>query len=277
MYLAPNLLYLHLPRTAGTFVTNLLEKTGVGSRTVGTLGVHDGVRKISPIQKEDRLIFGSIRDPWSWYVSYYSWFKSPKTGQLNGPIAELCGNRASFEEALRMMTTPHGQGLMVHPKIPGHQNSSDSQIGRAMDKAQIGLWSWYVLTMFCDQEIETLDRIAATVEEGPLPWGADVLADAATIEIGLETVLRSWKGARTKETLDFLRGEGQFTRGAPAINEASSWKGVRPSGGPDPRWWNNDSIRAVLERDGWLMKRFHFDEPVGKRPPLHFLGALGAK
>lgn len=266
MYVAPGLLYLHAPRTAGTFVTNTLERGGVGSRSVEGLGVHDGIRKIPERMASDKLIFGSIRDPWSWYVSYFSSFKNAKTGTLTGPLADLCGNQSTFQNAIKMMTRPYGQGMMVIPKLPGCQNAVEPKIGKTLSKAGIGLWSWYMITMFCLEEIETIEGLSSQMDENSdLPWSVPILLDAATIEIGLEQVLSAWGGPKHQEASTFLKT-------APPINESSGWKGVRPSGAPDPRWWSEESIKTIHEVDGWMMRRFSLHEPVGKRPVLHTFG-----
>lgn len=266
MYVAPGLLYLHLPRTAGTFVTNVLERTGSGSRNVPGLMPHDGVRKVGELAS-DRLVFGSIRDPWSWYVSFYSSFKHHKTGGLTGPLAEFCGNRATFKDALVAMTRPVGQAVVGSPKFPGHPAGVD-RLGQTLLDAGIELWSWYIMTTFCLEPIETVEALSNRLDdESDLPWAVHVLVDAATIEDGLAEVLRAWNGPKIMETITMLAS-------APPINESppsTSWKGVRPSGRPDPRWWDGESIRTVEEVDGFLMRRFGFDKPVGARSPVHTL------
>lgn len=266
MYVAPGLLFLHVPRSAGTFVTNILERGGSGSRSVGGLLPHDGVRKVGELAS-GRLVFGCVRDPWSWYLSFYSSFKNHKTGGLLGPLGEVCGNGADFKKALAAMTKPVGQALVHSPKYPGHP-AGIPQLGRGLRSSGIGLWSWYLATTFCLEEVESMEGLSGLLSDGAdLPWSVDVLLDAATVEDGLSRLLHAWGGPRSTETASLL------TR-APPVNESPpnvSWRGVRPSGKPDPRWWDEESIEAVLEVDGGLLERFGFGSPVGARPSFHLM------
>lgn len=264
--MAPGLLFLHLPRSAGTFVTNILERGGSGSRTVGGLLPHDGIRKAGALAA-DRLTFGCVRDPWSWYVSFYASFKNHKSNGLTGPLAEVCGNGAPFKQALKAMTKPEGQALVTSPKYPGHP-AGVPQLGRTLRSSGLGLWSWYLATMFCEDEVETWGALGDFAD---LPWSVDILLDVATVEQGLSSLLSAWGGPRSAETVSFLDS-------APPLNETPpqySWKGVRPSGRPDPRWWDQESIESVLEVDGPLLRRFGFDAPVGARPSFHVLRPHG--
>ncbi len=264
MYVASGLLFLHVPRSAGTFVTNVLERVP-GTRNVNGTSPFDGVRKLGEISS-NRLTFGCIRDPWSWYVSLYCSYKN-KSGGLTGPLSDVCGNGASFAKALVAMTKPEGQALLTAPKYPGHPTGLP-QLGRTLRSTGIGLWSWYVATTYCVEPVEEDPGFNRRLDDGgDLPWSADVLVDSASVGEGLSQVLSAWGGPKAAETKAFLER-------APPINEAPpqySWKGVRPSGRPDPRWWDEESTRAVLEVDGPLLRRFGFDAPPGGRPVCHLL------
>jgi|GEM_PF-4162649 len=270
MYIAPGLLYLHVPRTAGTFVTNVLERTGIGTRNVEGLSVHDGVRRVPARLRENRIVVGTVRDPWSWYVSLYASYRNHKTGNLTGPLAELVGNQANFQKALDMMTRPKGQATIVAPKLSGAANAVDPRIGRTIDRAGIGLWSWYIISTFCEDPIEATDDLAGQLgDDNELPWSIDVAIDVATVEVGLARVLEAVNGPKAAETIGFLQ------KSSP-VNETPaefSWRGVRPSGRPSPKLWDEGSIRTVEEVDGYLIRRFGFDKPVGGRPEIHALSA----
>lgn len=263
MYVAPGLLYVHMPRTAGMFVTNVLDRSLGGTRTIAGSGVHDGVRRLPENVTGGRLSFGTVRDPWSWYVSFYSSFKQQKSGNITGPLAMLCGNQATFQAALPAMTRPTGAARLSSPQFPGHPKGAE-RLGTLLCDTGIGLWSWYVITSYCRDEVEKVKGLQARLEGADLPWAVSALVDAATVEEGLDKILEAWGGSKSEETRKYLET-------APPVNESAPqwcWKGVRPSGRPDPRWWDPSMVATVFETDGWLLRRLGYDRPVGAREPI---------
>lgn len=220
--------------------------------------IHSGVRKVPDVMLGERLVFGCIRDPWSWYVSYYLHALNPKTGTLTGPLAQICGNKASFSDVVETLTMPTGSALHIEPKLLGEENAVNKKIGSVLASSQIGLWSWTLLSSLCDMPAEEQEIRAEP------PWYADVVIDAATVEIGLAEII-SQTSVDPDPSLRFLE------QAAPLNESTKPWQGVRPSGRPDPRWWTAKTIANVMKVDGALLHRFGYDRPVGARPPLHVL------
>lgn len=73
--------YLHMPKTGGMWVSNILLANG-GHKIKGTgLHRHAGVSKLSEEHLQGKIVFGTIRDPWTWYVSLWRHLQIGKDGQ----------------------------------------------------------------------------------------------------------------------------------------------------------------------------------------------------
>jgi len=73
MIISDRFVFIRLKKCAGTFVSTLLEVMFSDARSK-RLG-HNSVADIEP-QDRHKTIFGTVRNPWDWYVSYYSYTKS---------------------------------------------------------------------------------------------------------------------------------------------------------------------------------------------------------
>jgi len=74
MIISDRFVFLHLPKCATTFVSTLLEEMFSDARR--KLPDDNSVAAIEP-QDRHKTIFGGVRNPWDWHVSYYT-FKKPK-------------------------------------------------------------------------------------------------------------------------------------------------------------------------------------------------------
>lgn len=64
-------IYLHMPKTGGMWVSNILLSNG-GHKIQGNgLHRHAPISKLSEEDLYGKMVFGTIRDPWSWYVSFW--------------------------------------------------------------------------------------------------------------------------------------------------------------------------------------------------------------
>jgi hypothetical protein len=101
----PDLAYMHMPKTGGTWIAQVLSRYGFGELRSEW---HDhGV----DIDTEDRLVLGSIRDPWAWYLSLVRYGRRGRAPWLD-PYIEAVG---TYDE-------PRIIRAMLHP----HQIQSDS-------------------------------------------------------------------------------------------------------------------------------------------------------
>ena len=74
MFITEKLLFIHLQKTAGTHITRLLKKT-VGGKQQGR---HNPAT--NELINSSRIHLASIRNPWDWYVSLWSYGCDNKGG-----------------------------------------------------------------------------------------------------------------------------------------------------------------------------------------------------
>ncbi len=69
MLISDDFIFIHLQKCAGSFVDNLLEKMFTSAKFNGAR--HDSVRQIGK-KNIGKPVFGTIRNPWDWWVSWYA-------------------------------------------------------------------------------------------------------------------------------------------------------------------------------------------------------------
>lgn len=95
MIVTDKLLFLHLHKSAGTFVNSLLMHCVPTARQIG---YHLPYRE-APLAYRDRSVFGTVRSPWAYYVSWYHF----QCIQPNPNILfQVCSNegKLSFNETI---------------------------------------------------------------------------------------------------------------------------------------------------------------------------------
>jgi hypothetical protein len=267
MFYAPGLLYLHLPRTGGTFVADLLDKQKLGSRQLAMeIGGHDGIRSVPPQILASSLTFGSLRDPWSWYASIDAHYRN--RGRFDGFLHEMFGKAVPFKEVVRGFTCPRTMQrvrLDRPVRFPGARHPEE-RFAQQLAESGVGLYTWMVMRMFCSEPLETVPGLVGILEDfDDIPWGVQAIVDTAQLRDGLSTVLQAWRPEVAADVDPVLRTH-------PAQNEKARFRGVTPAGQPDPSMYDQEAQEWVWKADGWMMRRFGFDRPVGQRPAVTVLG-----
>jgi hypothetical protein len=67
MIVTDNFVFVHLPRSGGTFVTGIIKKFFPSAREIG----HHFQRELLPAEYSHLPILGTVRNPWEFYVSLY--------------------------------------------------------------------------------------------------------------------------------------------------------------------------------------------------------------
>ena len=268
MFVAKGLLYVHLPRTGGTFVSNVLERQGIGSRQLSSeVDGHDGIRLVPETTADTTLTFATLRDPWSWYASVYAHYRHK--GRFDGALHEYFGNQVSFKDVIQGLTHPAD-----YPKIrldhdaryPGARIPEPGLPGQ-LARGGIGLYTWMVIRMLCRHPLEDVPGIGAMLlEEGDLPWGVNAIVDTSQLRDGLCSVIQAWNP-------EVAPGIVQAIQSASAENKKGNFRGVLATGMPDPGIYDAEMQEWVIEADEWIFRRFGFAFPVGHpaRPAVHIV------
>jgi len=114
MLLTDRFIYLHMPKTAGTWAQHHLHEA-LGGRFLFPES-HVFARDIPWSDLAKRTVIGTIRDPWSWYLSWYQFTRASKWWRDN--YLAVFGDPDDFHAALYGMTHPDPRVAPVTKKIP---------------------------------------------------------------------------------------------------------------------------------------------------------------
>jgi hypothetical protein len=264
MLVAPGMVYLHLPRTGGTFVSTVLETNGIGMRPVmeGWTG-HEGVRELPRTTTDRNFVFASIRDPWSWYCSVDAHFRSDRhfQGFLHGYFGKVVG----FPEVLHGLTRPAAYGKVDLDRTVSHPGGKPiPRFARELSTANIGLYTWMILHMFCREPLERVPDVQQYLSQGDALWDIDAVIDIAHLREGLSLILQSLN-------LDVSGKAAHDINSRAVANKSAGHRGVLANGRPDPAHYSREAQQWVEESDGWALRRFGFDKPAKERSALIFL------
>lgn len=99
MILTKDFVFIHLPKTGGTFITRVLERAAPQSWQAQYFEGHPTVQDI-PDSHRDLPVIGMIRNPWSFYVSWYSFLRE-KVKDYEFFNAVSAGGTLGFRETIR--------------------------------------------------------------------------------------------------------------------------------------------------------------------------------
>jgi hypothetical protein len=161
-------MYVHMPKTGGNWVRNFMR------RNLGPVeeihGTHTTFRVLDPDQIGSRRLFGTIRNPWDWYLSLYQYAMAHP---LEIERLEVYGAGShEFRDVLWGMTHPEPDRIpdwlgviwrLRGPPAFGSDPEAFVASGR-------GLWSWVVWNMYRSDD----------------GWGVPVLIDTDRLYEGVE-------------------------------------------------------------------------------------------
>ena len=78
MIVTPYFVFIHLHKTGGQFINKALLEYIPESKNVG----YHYPRKLLPIEHQNKPVVGLVRNPWDWYVSWYSFNQQRATGNI---------------------------------------------------------------------------------------------------------------------------------------------------------------------------------------------------
>jgi hypothetical protein len=144
LHLTHNLAYWHMPKTGGMSVYKIF---GVFAAEIGyerVLGPirHGDVSEIPRSALFKRTLFGTIRDPWSWYHSLYQHVMSSPDGEAH--MLKIGNGVEGFKAALYGMTHPLDVADLPD-QFTGITNIHDDIRAAARNQylsSGMGLYSW---------------------------------------------------------------------------------------------------------------------------------------
>jgi hypothetical protein len=78
-----NKVYIHMPKTGGTWVARCMQDDN-GGVMLAHYGGHASVTEIPDHLLKGKKLFGTKRDPWSWYASWYALTRSQTPRAMTG-------------------------------------------------------------------------------------------------------------------------------------------------------------------------------------------------
>ena len=146
------LIYCHMPKTGGDFTTRYLRDEHGGKDPPGFNG-HVSWNDLPARYKDGRTPFGTIRDPWSWYASWYMHAKAVCLEQ--GGLASYGNGSKNFADVLEGALHPlDGRA----PNNVGLIWSLDIKATRpSFLREKVGLYSWTFNYIFSKQVRTLID------------------------------------------------------------------------------------------------------------------------
>ena len=116
MIVTPQLVFLHLPKSGGTFLNEALVRFVPGARQLG----YHLPRSLIPEACRALPVLGFVRNPWSWYVSWYAFqYSLPQRNALFNTMSD--GGRLDFSGTIRnLLDLGSGSPLLdeLLPRVP---------------------------------------------------------------------------------------------------------------------------------------------------------------
>jgi hypothetical protein len=132
MIVTDKLLFLHLHKSGGTFVNALLMQCIPGAQHIG---YHFPYRE-APAAYRDLPVLGTVRNPWSYYVS---WYHFQITRPKRNILFQICSNegKLGFKETianLASLSSDEGRLALLEKGLP----NSYGKAGLNLTKASVG-------------------------------------------------------------------------------------------------------------------------------------------
>jgi len=155
MIVTPNLVFVHVPRTGGTFVRKTLEGHLAVDPNAPSLATHAPYRDLDR-RFRDRPGFYVVRNPWDWYVSWYHYLLARGPVLANTPVPtskkevppskKLLEKRARLRAKQATWTEVFGSGRASFREVVTGACSGTISLVEAEDLHESGLdlYSYFV-------------------------------------------------------------------------------------------------------------------------------------
>ncbi len=224
MIVTPRFVFLHLHKSGGTFINAALMRFVPGARQIG----YHLPRSSLPSQFASLPMFGLVRAPWSYYVSWYSFQRTrPKPNALFQIVSD--GGKLDFKATLRNMLSLGEDDALLNRVIaalpPAYSNQGLNLPGFALEPLRgsgLGFYAYLYRYMYGpDIDAVRLGRMEQLRSELPRLLAA--------VGLVVEQPLR------------------EYIDTAPALNSS-------PHGAYD-QYYDAESASLVAERDRLVIER----------------------
>lgn len=146
MIVTDHFIFMHVPKTGGSFVRNILKNELFNWNTREVGHHHSGVRDIKPKDRRKPII-GFVRDPVAYYRSWYNFWMSQDLELHKKSIFALVSDCKlyGFEATIRNLLEGEQYGNIKPIRIYGDERFN---IISMMRKADIGFYTWSFLYTF---------------------------------------------------------------------------------------------------------------------------------
>ena len=131
--------YVHMPKTGGCWIRDRL-RAEPGSKDV--VREHTPAHELRARNFEDKALWGTIRDPWSWYASWYNHVMQHPT---HTRLAEYSGGSIEFRDVLKGILAGGSAPQLLGISWPFHDETWKREL---FVESPIGLYSWVVRYMY---------------------------------------------------------------------------------------------------------------------------------
>lgn len=268
MFVSDRLLYLELHKTGCSHILRLLGDHAPGEKQ----GKHN--RAAAGLVASERLILGSIRDPWAWYLSLWS-YGCGGQGTLRAAVTQDAARRAphpplkraalALRDKLRSGQAARWQAAYADVEDPAcfrawlglmHGAETRASIGEGYARhplsAHAGLLTYRYLRLFCTREgedaplleLKTPDDIAAFHRQACF---VDAFIRNEALEDDFLAVLPRLGVEVTAEREAAVRGKRP-------TNVSSRKKGV-------DFYYDAEAVARVAAREALIIARFGYEAP----------------
>lgn len=259
MILGDEFCYIRMPRTASGTVSRTLGELGFGIKAVRS---HAGLLELNAATEDKlskTLSFGTVRNPWDWYISYVRYFtRNPEAFErglhgwaqsIDEPFCRIALRLLGIERPL--CSSPSFFGLPSDYPRPRGAWAVDQ-----MDLAGAGLYTAYQQAAFFRNNMMS-NNVSWVLARHDRIIGVDAMIPVEYLYRGLRSVLMS--------TLD-PAGSEAISRVSMLVNRLPERLEDRANVSPkNIVRWPDDMVPLVTIRDRMAVQRYGYSGP-GTKP-----------
>lgn len=132
MILTKDFVFIHFPKTGGKFVVTVLLENAPKEWEVKHIDQHPNIRDI-PETHRHLPVFGFVRNPWDWYVSWYEYLKRDKTNEFFNKVSN--NGAKNFKDTI---LTAFDADFIKKENIGGCTWYFEFSLGKDYERVRIG-------------------------------------------------------------------------------------------------------------------------------------------